>query len=91
MCSFDYNVSVVHVCIKQIFRTAEKASPSSAPSQCCAGVGVVMALFGQKPWFWLLHLSRDDLGLFCVADPSRLAQIFSDYSLYIKKKTKQTF
>jgi hypothetical protein len=46
--SFDDNVSVTHVFIKQIFRAVELAPPSPSPSQGCADGGVVVALFSHK-------------------------------------------
>jgi hypothetical protein len=45
--AFDYNLSVTHVFIKQIFRAIEVAPPFPLPPQGCSGGGVVVALFSQ--------------------------------------------
>jgi hypothetical protein len=49
---FDDNVQSVQLIFfnKHIFRTTEKASPS--PTLCCAGEGVIVALFIPLPWLW---------------------------------------
>jgi hypothetical protein len=42
--------------IEQIIRTAVKEPPPFSPNPptvLCAGGGVVLALFGHKPWLWL--------------------------------------
>jgi hypothetical protein len=48
MC-FDDNLSVTYVFIKQIFRAAEETTPDPLPPQCCAGGGVIVAIFNPKP------------------------------------------
>jgi hypothetical protein len=47
-CTFDGNLSVTCFFIKQIFQAAEEVTPYTLPPQCCAGGGVVVALFSPK-------------------------------------------